>query len=162
MGRRLEDTDPAKVLRVLERLADPFKGGSQEKIARVEEISRNTVKAIKDRYACVLAGHLVPKGNDENASKVPETFEEFLPLLKEKAYKALNVSDDDIKNATLAQRGIFFGITLDKSFILEGRDTMKISVLHEHRYALDGISQLVAGERERRALPEFIEAENVE
>ena len=159
MGRKLEDTDPAKARRILEKMVDPLREESLSQIARDEDVQLSTIKALFKRNEHVLTACLPLKDGDD---EVPETFEQFQPMLRRTAWHCLNVTKDEIKNSTPAQRGVLGGISLDKAFILEGRDTMKISVLHEHRYALDGISQLIAGERERRALPEFIEGETEE
>ena len=156
MARKLEDRDPEKAMRILERLADPMRKDSYDKIAADEGVSRMQIVNLRKRNESVIEAHQF-----QNGSEVPETFEEFLPMLREKAFKALNVSDEDVKKASLAQRGIFAGIAMDKSFILEGRAAMNINVLHEHRHNMDALGEALADALRAKSgeLPEFIEAE---
>ena len=160
MGKRLEDTDPAKVVRILEKLAMGLNRPSYGKIAADEGVSKDTVYRLAKRNEHILSVH--SQQNSDTPPEVPETFEEFIPMLREKAYKALNVSDDDIKNASLAQRGVFAGISLDKAFILEGRPTALTGHIHEHRHLLPGFGEQLADALRggmTGTLPEAIEGE---
>ena len=164
MGRKLEERDPAKALRILEKLADPLRTESLRELARSENITDKTLRALWKRNEGVMSAHLSLNGDENgsgNGSEVPDELEGFLPMLKRVSFEALNMTREDLEKASPAQRGVLGGIAFDKAAILEGRATMNVSVLHEHRHDMDSLGEALADALRAKSgeLPDFIEAE---
>ena len=144
----LERTDPEKAERLLAALSVP--GMSTLKAAEIVGVSRITAHDFRNRNRRVIQEGRQTKWGD------------LVPLLKEGASEAFTIALDKLDGASIKELAIFGAIAIDKGFLIEGRATHNISVVHEHRHALGELGAAIQDALKARRPPTVIEAELVD
>ena len=141
----LERTDPEKADRLLKALQVP--GMSTMKAAEIVGVPRVTAIDFRKRNQRVI--------QDGRQTK----WEDLVPLLKEGASEAFAIAAEKMDDASIRDLAIFGAIAIDKGFLIEGRATQNISVVHEHRHNIDALGAALRDALAARQGPTTIEAE---
>ena len=139
--KRLEQRDPQKAEELLDALSEPR--ATVKGVAGRTGIPRMTVSDFKDRNRGVI--------EDSRQRK----WEDLVPILKELALLASERAKVSLGGASAKDAAIVMGIATEKGFLVEGRATSNVHVLHEHRHSLGDLGEAL-GEALNQLRPQHV------
>lgn len=78
------------------------------------------------------------------------------------AFRAINRTEEMLDKASAKDASIIAQIATDKVLLLESKGIKQVSIVHEHRHSLAGVSKLLVDEIQRRKLLEAPAADSAE
>jgi len=144
-GNKLEVRDPGTAELLLEALSWP--DATVQSVADETGIAYNSVKRFKGRNLRVIT---------ERGS---QKWERIIPALRKVAWAGTKRAVEAMEGASAKDAMIATGIAIEKGFLVEGRVTQNISVVHEHRHSMPGLGQALQDALAARQAPTVIEAE---
>ena len=142
---KVEVREPETAERLLQALSIP--GMSTMKAAAIVGVPRKTAEDFRKRNGGVIQDGRQTKWAD------------LVPLLKDGASEAFTIALDKLDDASIKELAIFGAIAIDKGFLIEGRATHNISVVHEHRHSMPRLGQALQDALVARQSPTVIEGE---
>jgi hypothetical protein len=150
----LENRRPEIVEELIFKLANPADDTTISKLADMYQITSSELYRFKNRQSKEILRIEAKIHADE--------WESIGDKYKALAVRAIQRTQEMLDKASAKDASIIAQIATDKVLLLEAKGIRQVSVVHEHRHSIAGVSKLLLDEMNRRKLVEESSRESTE